>query len=365
MSEEVICEQVHEPVEPSIPESPVIDVPAAEEHSDPVMASPLSETAEEWQPDSPPADSHAEEPHRRQQREPRAEKGNRQRSERGKGGKGRGGKGDRQQYREREREALKIRDPEKEAEIDARINRIKAKNAAQEEKKRLVAEEIVAAKKAAADNADMMDEEEDEWKPGAIAGKARSFDRGSRDRPRVRSAAEVFVGGLAFSVDNSQLEEIFSECGTVLKANVIMDREDPDRSRGFGFVSFADAEAVETAIQTLDGEVIDGRKIHVNRAGEEGSSTRPGGGKGRKGGGSSRDARPMRSDEPETEDEKRWRKEREKIDRARIERHKKVSGEGGKEWSREWDNAKAEVPEAEIRGRGTRQYTPVYQEEEV
>ena len=46
---------------------------------------------------------------------------------------------------------------------------------------------------------------------------------------------KLYVGNLPWSVDNSQLEELFSEFGSVISANVITDR-DSKRSRGFGFV---------------------------------------------------------------------------------------------------------------------------------
>ena len=46
---------------------------------------------------------------------------------------------------------------------------------------------------------------------------------------------KLYVGNLPWSVDNSQLEELFSEFGSVISANVITDR-DTKRSRGFGFV---------------------------------------------------------------------------------------------------------------------------------
>lgn len=68
------------------------------------------------------------------------------------------------------------------------------------------------------------------------------------------SGNKVYVGNLAWGVDNSTLENLFSEQGRVLDAKVIYDRES-GRSRGFGFVTYGSAEEVNKAISNLDGIV--------------------------------------------------------------------------------------------------------------
>jgi RNA recognition motif-containing protein len=70
----------------------------------------------------------------------------------------------------------------------------------------------------------------------------------------VDSGNKVYVGNLAWGVDNSTLENLFSEQGQVLDAKVIYDR-DSGRSRGFGFVTYGSAEEVNNAISNLDGIV--------------------------------------------------------------------------------------------------------------
>jgi nucleolin len=70
----------------------------------------------------------------------------------------------------------------------------------------------------------------------------------------VDSGNKVYVGNLAWGVDNSTLENLFSEQGRVLDAKVIYDRES-GRSRGFGFVTYGSAEEVNKAISNLDGIV--------------------------------------------------------------------------------------------------------------
>ncbi|KAL6657021.1 hypothetical protein ACP70R_004801 [Stipagrostis hirtigluma subsp. patula] len=79
------------------------------------------------------------------------------------------------------------------------------------------------------------------------------------------SANKVYVGNLAWGVDNSTLENLFSEQGQVLDAKVIYDRES-GRSRGFGFVTYGSSDEVNNAISNLDGIDLDGRQIRVTVA---------------------------------------------------------------------------------------------------
>jgi len=76
---------------------------------------------------------------------------------------------------------------------------------------------------------------------------------------------KMYVGNLAFSVTNSELENLFSQCGTVTSAQVITDRES-GRSKGFGFVEMSSTSEMESAIEKFDGSELDGRSIKVNKA---------------------------------------------------------------------------------------------------
>ena len=78
-------------------------------------------------------------------------------------------------------------------------------------------------------------------------------------------ATKLFVGSLPWSVDDTQLADLFAEFVTVASAKVIIDRE-TNRSKGFGFVEFDDDEAAKAAINKLNNSEMNGRTIVVNEA---------------------------------------------------------------------------------------------------
>ncbi len=75
----------------------------------------------------------------------------------------------------------------------------------------------------------------------------------------------LYVGNLTFDTSTADLESLFATHGEVSKAQVITDR-DSGRSRGFGFVEMATAEAAQAAIDALDGHNVDGQPLTVNVA---------------------------------------------------------------------------------------------------
>ena len=95
-------------------------------------------------------------------------------------------------------------------------------------------------------------------------------------------AKKLFVGSLSWDTNDQGLQEAFAQLGEVTEAKVICDR-DSGRSRGFGFVTFADDEAADKAMSTMNGFELDGRPIRVDAA----LDRRAGGGDGgNRGGGS-------------------------------------------------------------------------------
>jgi len=93
---------------------------------------------------------------------------------------------------------------------------------------------------------------------------------------------KLFVGGLSWGTDSAGLREAFEEYGEVTDAAVVTDR-DTGRSRGFGFVTFADPADATAAMEAKNGSELDGRTLNVNHAQERSSGG--GGGGGRRGGG--------------------------------------------------------------------------------
>ena len=91
---------------------------------------------------------------------------------------------------------------------------------------------------------------------------------------------KLFVGSLSWDTNSQGLEEAFSPFGPISEAIVISDRE-TGRSRGFGFVTFENAEDAENAVKEMDGKELDGRTIRVNEAHDKKPGGGGGGGRGR------------------------------------------------------------------------------------
>ena len=75
----------------------------------------------------------------------------------------------------------------------------------------------------------------------------------------------IYVGNLDYKVNENDLEELFSEYGSVAEANVITDKYS-GRSKGFGFVTMENDEEANKAISGLNGTTMQNRDIVVNEA---------------------------------------------------------------------------------------------------
>jgi len=76
---------------------------------------------------------------------------------------------------------------------------------------------------------------------------------------------KLYVGNLSFQTSNEDLQQLFSQVGTVESVNVIEDRE-TGRSRGFAFVEMSSSEEGNAAIQQFNGHDVGGRTLTVNEA---------------------------------------------------------------------------------------------------
>lgn len=105
-------------------------------------------------------------------------------------------------------------------------------------------------------------------------------------------STKIYVGNLPWRASDEQLAEMFGAHGEVIEARIINDRE-TGRSRGFGFVTMAAADAAQNAIRAFNGFSMQGRALVVNEAREPsgggggggGFRRGPGGGGGGGGGG--------------------------------------------------------------------------------
>jgi len=96
--------------------------------------------------------------------------------------------------------------------------------------------------------------------------------------------SKLFIGGLSWNTDDRSLRQKFEEFGQVQEAVVVKDRE-TGRSRGFGFVTYSTDEEATAAVDAMNDQEFDGRRIRVDKASDRGSGGGRGGGGGYGGGG--------------------------------------------------------------------------------
>ena len=85
-------------------------------------------------------------------------------------------------------------------------------------------------------------------------------------------ASKVYVGNLDYGLDDEGLKKVFEDKGIATKSAQIIKDKYSGRSKGFGFVEVESEEAIQKAIEALDGQDLNGRKLKVSKA------KKPGGG---------------------------------------------------------------------------------------
>jgi RNA recognition motif-containing protein len=78
-------------------------------------------------------------------------------------------------------------------------------------------------------------------------------------------STKLYVGNLPWEFSNEKLMDTFKSHGNVISAKVVTDRES-GRSRGFGFVEMENDIDANTAIKSLNGSELNGRKLVVAAA---------------------------------------------------------------------------------------------------
>ena len=76
---------------------------------------------------------------------------------------------------------------------------------------------------------------------------------------------KLFVGNLSFNTTENDLQDAFAPHGTVLEANLMMDRAS-GHPRGFAFVTMASDAEAQTALSVMNGASLDGRFLTVSVA---------------------------------------------------------------------------------------------------
>jgi cold-inducible RNA-binding protein len=95
---------------------------------------------------------------------------------------------------------------------------------------------------------------------------------------------KLYVGNLSFGTTETDLQNLFSQIGTVESASMVTDR-DTGRSRGFAFVEMSSKSEGEAAIAKFNGTELDGRSLTVNEAKPRENRSGGGGFGGGRGGG--------------------------------------------------------------------------------
>ena len=132
------------------------------------------------------------------------------------------------------------------------------------------------------DSSDSSDSDEEE-KPAEKAEEAPK-KRKALDDPVIpakkakteesAASATLFVGSLAWAVNDDILYQAFSECADLVSARVITDREG-GRSRGFGYVDFSNEESAKAALEAKNGSDLEGRAMNIDFSGAKPSNDNP------------------------------------------------------------------------------------------
>lgn len=97
------------------------------------------------------------------------------------------------------------------------------------------------------------------------AGERIQEATGYLSNDKVRMTNKLFVGSISFQTTEQGLADCFAQAGTVTEAKILTDRM-TGRSKGFGFVTMSTPEEAQRAIDTLNGQNLDGRELRIDFA---------------------------------------------------------------------------------------------------
>jgi len=78
--------------------------------------------------------------------------------------------------------------------------------------------------------------------------------------------SKLYVGNLNFNTTEDELRSHFEQKGIQTKSITLISDKYTGRSKGFGFVEVESEEVLQKAIEALDGQELNGRKLTVNKA---------------------------------------------------------------------------------------------------
>ena len=86
-----------------------------------------------------------------------------------------------------------------------------------------------------------------------------------RSEKRNKMGTKLYVGNLSFNTMDTEIKNLFSQVGTVVSCDIILDKF-TSKSRGFGFVEMSTQDEATKAIAEFNGKDLDGRALTVNEA---------------------------------------------------------------------------------------------------
>lgn len=95
---------------------------------------------------------------------------------------------------------------------------------------------------------------------------------------------KLYVGNLSYSTTGDELRTLFAQAGTVVSADIIMDRM-TGTSKGFAFITMSSQAEAQKAISMFNGYSLGNRELKVNAARPKEETGRGGGFGGPRGGG--------------------------------------------------------------------------------
>jgi len=101
----------------------------------------------------------------------------------------------------------------------------------------------------------------------------------------MAEVSKLYVGNLDYNTTEDDLKAHFEQKGIQSKSVSLIKDKYTGRAKGFGFVEVESEEVLQKAVEALDGQELNGRKLTVNKAKPPRERSSGGGGGGGFGGG--------------------------------------------------------------------------------